>query len=444
MSKALAALRKHWRLTVLAVAILATALIYWPRAESNVAVPSLIRVDFGYMREPLRRTSTFNLCAFNTREFYPECSRPGAALPDQTLDPSATPSLASSPAASTPADPSAPSTASPAPSNGSSAPESNPSDPSVTARPAITSTGLTGDLILVRLPDGDTVDQESPCPRGGKAFPAQQIAVTAESFDTQGITVSLIADPTEPEIVPPGTYCGSVLITRAPADPVVIQVPIAIDLSDRLSGWIILKVAASLMIGAAIGALLKWIADNVKPGNLDQLGTDFQPRTLDLSFVRENPGFVLGAATALAVAVAGIASQFVPDATFNNDFLDYFTLGLWAFTGQLAGQTIIDAAGAVKTSRAGADQADQADQEQQTSGREQEDVVQPVVEEDAEQAGEQEPEQEQEDVVQPVVEEGAEQAGRDQEPAVQEHADQEDDLQGSDDPQIDRPRESIG
>lgn len=307
--------------------VIVVVFIYWPRdAERPRINGEQIRVDFSYATEPLTRTRTFNLCAPPYLEEkpdaqsyrYPECIQPDAALPSGIGTPTATEAPRS--------------TASPGPAE----------PPSIAVRPTIASVGLVGDL--------GRVDETTGKCTGGQVFPAGQLAMTATNFDTQGITLTVVANPIDPDVVAPGTYCSNVLITRSPPDSKVIEVIMAIDVGNRFSGWVLLKVFTSLMIGSALGATVKWVADNVKPGKPIPSGNPLATPS-DVNFIAAHPGFVLGVATTIVVAGSGIASQFIPDSTFNDHFLDYFALGFWAFTGQLAGQTLLDAAGGVRSSK---------------------------------------------------------------------------------------------
>jgi hypothetical protein len=273
--------------------MLAVAVGFQPH-EPDAGDSAGMRIDFGYGQEPLSRSLTFPLCRdgdLTTQLAYPECAA-GADL-------------------------------------------------AKLQRPEVKSAIPAGDLLPAQTRAG--------CPdiRGGSAFPSQQLEVTASNFDVQGLTLAVTADPTTPERVSPGTYCGTLVVTRAAGG--LIEQPIVITLGDRWQLLIVYRVIFSLFLGAAIGALLKWVGDNIRnpdAGSVPVPGRSATP----LHWVRCHAGLVLGLATALAVALTGATSQYIQDATFNDDFLDYFALLIWALTGQLAGQTLIDIAGNVKPS----------------------------------------------------------------------------------------------
>jgi hypothetical protein len=99
--------------------------------------------------------------------------------------------------------------------------------------------------------------------------------------------------------------------------------------------------------GQQLGLSLKWIGDNVGKQQTTLPTVDGVPGT-PIYFLGTRPGLVLGTVTAAAVAITGANSQYVADPTFSNSNLDYLGLLLWAFAGQLAGQTLIDIAGNAK------------------------------------------------------------------------------------------------
>ncbi len=199
-------------------------------------------------------------------------------------------------------------------------------------RPAVTSAILQGDLVA------------SSCRRGASAFPASQLKVIAANFDTQAVSVSVTADPHAPEVVNPCHYEGTLVVSRA--DRSVVQLPLVVDLKDRWEPLVVYRVWFSLFLGASVGGLLKWLGDNIgKPV------TRRAPRADDsrpFELVRNRAGLVLGLLTAVAVGLIGLRSQYVDDLSFGDSLEDYLTLVVWAFSGQLAGQTLIDIAGKVQ------------------------------------------------------------------------------------------------
>ena len=214
-------------------------------------------------------------------------------------------------------------------------------------RPEVTSATLAGDLTLVSVVDGDAVCDGA----SGQAFPSQQITSSAANFDRQGLVINVTADPVSPEAVLPGAYCGTLVVARSAGD--TIQLPIVVSIQNRYDASIVYRVSVWLLLGAAAGALLKWLGNNVGPSVTGRTtaGDDTARNDGLLSLFRVNAGLVLGAATAVAVAIVGVQTQFVGDTTFNNSFLDYFGLLAWAFTGQIAGQTLFEVGGATRAAR---------------------------------------------------------------------------------------------
>lgn len=199
-------------------------------------------------------------------------------------------------------------------------------------RPAVTSAILQGDLVA------------SDCRRGASAFPAGQLKVIANNFDTQALSISVTADPHAPEVVNPCRYQGTLVVARA--DRSVVQMPLVVDLKDRWEPLVVYRVWFSLFLGACVGGLLKWLGDNIgKPVTKRALRSD-EYRPFEL--VRNRAGLVLGLVTAVAVGLIGLRSQYVDNLSFGDSLEDYLTLVVWAFSGQLAGQTLIDIAGKVQ------------------------------------------------------------------------------------------------
>lgn len=103
---------------------------------------------------------------------------------------------------------------------------------------------------------------------GGAQFPASQLTVTVANGGPGQLIVGVTANPDAAEQVPPGTYCGEVLVNRTSSDSKVldppITVPIAVSVGDRYQVPILLRVLLSLLLGAGLGFLLKWFADNLE------------------------------------------------------------------------------------------------------------------------------------------------------------------------------------
>lgn len=276
------------------LALAVSAFICQP-PDTSVGTVDQPRIDFGYGRESLTRTFTYQLCASKDAQKYQECK----ANVDTLI-----------------------------------------------ARPDITSATLATDL----MPADETEVNKDCRKKAGRAFPAQQIKVSAANFDLQGFAISVTADPLNPEEVPAGAYCGTLLITRA-SGGTTVELPLIVDLDNRWAGAIIWRVFISLFLGAAVGALLKWIGDHIGKPEPAKPDVGALGGTLQHWFAK-HPGLVLGGVTAITVTITGASSQYIADPTFNNSFLDYFGLILWAFTGQLAGQTLIDVAGNTKAAMA--------------------------------------------------------------------------------------------
>jgi len=287
--------KRHWVVLcapILFVAALALA-TQWdpPQSVANAGM----RIDFNYGRESISRSRTIPLCGFpNATTRFAEC-RPDFEVGSQ--------------------------------------------------RPAIMGVAWASDFT----PTDEKKELCTSVP--GSVFPASQVDVSATNFDPNGIALLVKAEPTKPEEVAPGSYCSVALITReGEKDPIEYQV--VIDLRDRFELPIVYRVGLALFFGAVIGALLKWIADNV--GKQTQPIPAVPQNTGALrSWLGSHASLTIGLATAAGVAILGSQSQFIGDSTFNDGFLDYLTLFIWAFVGQLAGQTLADVVGNTRVAAAG-------------------------------------------------------------------------------------------
>ena len=268
-----------------------------------------MRVDFGYSRTAVARSQTFLLCSDPAAaQLFSECK-----------------------------------------------PDTKPGTP----RPEITGVAWTGDFVPA---DPAIKDRCERLAGSGTAFPSSQVRVTATNFDLKGITLAMAVEPRTPEEVAPGTYCSTALISRQ-GEQQPVERTVVIDLRDKYHPWIWIRVLLVLFYGAVLGALLKWIADNVGQRREQQKAANPARDGSVLDALAGHPGLTIAVVTAIVVAVFGIQSQWVSSTTFSDGFLDYLALFGWAFAGQLAGQTLFDVAGNAKSAMnaAGRDGHDQTE-----------------------------------------------------------------------------------
>ena len=118
---------------------------------------------------------------------------------------------------------------------------------STTTRPEIVSAGLQSDLIASD---------------GNLQFPASQFTITASNVGRSGVLINVNANPNSPEAVHDGKYSGRVVIDRADLSP--IELTLTVTLAPR-TGKVAWLVVASLSLGAAGGALIKWLNESFTP-----------------------------------------------------------------------------------------------------------------------------------------------------------------------------------
>ena len=274
---------------VLAVIVV---LVFVPADNGLDEAPGDVRFSFGYSRADLTRTSTINLCQTTNdwhADRFPEC------------------------------------------------PQYDRAAAGAGTRPAVTGASVARDL-GVRNPDGaaGSCDPKDTGPQ----FPAVQITVTASNAGEHDIAYVAVATPLSPEEVIPGTYCGAILITRAPVagasnieNPIVL--PVSVELADRTQPPIIARVGVALLAGALLGGIIKWIADNL--GAVAAARRRYQ-RLLatGLNSIDNLPQQVRLAASALKEAIS--QSNMVAIAEATRDLEAYDTklgvLGQWAYVSE--------------------------------------------------------------------------------------------------------------
>lgn len=221
------------------VAVCAAILIGWTPDVASKEAPATITLNFGLTRSDLSRTSPVTICrgsrdeGWPSRQF-PECSK-------QTGDLTAP-------------------------------------DPII---PSITSTVVVADLGQAGAVDPQT---KACTPQSsGPQFPAAQLTAAATNGPPGELSLVVSAKPNAPELVPYGTYCGTIVINRTyqtkeePAQTLSsppVAVAVTVSLANREQGPVLTRVIAALLLGASAGWVMKWIADN-----LGTLGT--ARRTLD-------------------------------------------------------------------------------------------------------------------------------------------------------------------
>ena len=284
------------RALVVALAVVSLAVLVFARPPvPEVGSLGGMRVDFGYSRTAVARSQTFLLCGDpSAAELFSECK-----------------------------------------------PDTKPGTP----RPEITGVAWTGDFVPA---DPAIKDRCERLAGSGTAFPSSQVRVTATNFDLKGITLAMAVEPRTPEEVAPGTYCSTALISRQ-GELQPVERTVVIDLRDKYHPWIWIRVLLVLFYGAVLGALLKWIADNVGQQREQQKADNPARDGSVLDALAGHPGLTIAVVTAIVVAVFGMQSQWVSSTTFSDGFLDYLALFGWAFAGQLAGQTLFDVAGNAKS-----------------------------------------------------------------------------------------------
>jgi len=219
--------RRAWIWLAVGVVVVVTgALVYaWstPVDRSSVAAEGLqLRADFGLRETPITRFFDVDVCSLRRREVFDECT-PGSgsgSLPAPTADP-------------TP------------------------------ARTEISSAAVIADLAEVD-PDAP-LDEQGRCDvkHTGSQFPASQFKTTVENRGSRGLAITLTGDPSEPETVDPGTYCGAVVVQLETGE--YARVGLAATVSDRGQGGLRFRVALALLLGALAGGLVKWLGDRYSP-----------------------------------------------------------------------------------------------------------------------------------------------------------------------------------
>jgi hypothetical protein len=241
-------------LLAFAVAITVFILIWvlWQPTSQSVNAPAAIRLDFGYSRTPLTRMTSLPLCRGKQdnqwpSKLYPEC-------PEFT-------------------------------GQGKG------------ARPQIDSALLAGDLN----PATGAVDETKSCVGGssGPQFPAGQVTVSAANIGTSDLSLTLTADPAKSEGVPPGNYCGRVVIRRALGGPV--ELAVSMRLADKTQLQIVYRAFFALALGAILGWLIKWVTDS-----FSVLGTALNRYQ---RFIRDIPGGTKNLPTNVREALADILNS---------------------------------------------------------------------------------------------------------------------------------------
>lgn len=224
-----------WPWPLLSIVVL-TLIFLYPANYDSINAPATIRLEFGYSRANLTRTSGVPLCRGSVDQ---QKNAPALAGGDANA-------------------PIWPSDRFP------ECPEYE--GPGKGTRPAVVSAIAEGDLNQVAIYGDQTVS----CSPGqtGPQFPSSQITVTASNSGVADIAISVGANPLTPEEVHPGTYCGTILINRTPIEGATnienpIRLPISVHLSNRTQLPILLRVAAALLLGGLLGGGIKWISDNL-------------------------------------------------------------------------------------------------------------------------------------------------------------------------------------
>ena len=130
------------------------------------------------------------------------------------------------------------------------------------SRPEIVSTTVSGEL--------REVDSETPITGDGcnlighgAQFPSNQVTTVAENRGAADLNLALVADANEPEEVEPGTYCGVVTVARATGADIPVYVLASVG--DRGQGPLRLRVFGALLLGALMGATVKWLGERYAP-----------------------------------------------------------------------------------------------------------------------------------------------------------------------------------
>lgn len=130
------------------------------------------------------------------------------------------------------------------------------------SRPEIVSTTVSGELRQVDSDVPITVDGCNLVRRGAQ-FPSNQVTTVAENRGAADLNLALVANANDPEEVSPGTYCGVVTVARATGADIPVYVLASVG--DRGQGPLRLRVFGALLLGALMGATVKWLGDRYAP-----------------------------------------------------------------------------------------------------------------------------------------------------------------------------------
>ena len=144
-------------------------------------------------------------------------------------------------------------------SEGEQEPECKDNPPKTTEeRPAVLSTTLVGDMTpgVCAMLKGS----EEPGLDNGAQFPARQVQATSELVGLRGLRFVVTANPSEPQTVPAGRYCGQIVVERT-GQPRAWAWDVVARVDDRGNVQPVTEAVLWLLLGALAGVAIRMAND---------------------------------------------------------------------------------------------------------------------------------------------------------------------------------------